>query len=311
MNYYQVQQMSMDEIKAHKVRVERIADENLINALKVDEIKVLYGDIKDYKREVALLEESGKDSSRQIEKVDKTREKLVKLLKKHGFNTIDFVPKYWCKVCKDTGMDGNNICACVKARTTANVMSVDGVKDVETSFENVDFSIFDNPDYMKQVYDKAKKFVEKLDVTKYNNFTILGGVGVGKTHLMECMTNYALDQQRYVIYMSAFKLNQTFLNYHTSHISEKNNIIEPLLECEMLCIDDLGCEQMLNNVTIPMLTMLINERNLASKKTIITSNLSLDEIRERYDYRICSRLLDNNVSLTIMLEGRDLRQKKS
>ena len=93
-------------------------------------------------------------------------------------------------------------------------------------------------------------------------------------------------------------------------MSEKNSIIAPLLECELLCIDDLGCEQMLNNVTIPMLTMLINERNLASKKTVITSNLSLDEIRERYDYRLCSRLLDNNVSLTIMIDGRDLRQKK-
>ncbi|MBE5735141.1 MAG: hypothetical protein E7361_01685 [Clostridiales bacterium] len=309
MNYYQIQQMAIDEIKAHKSKVERIADEKLLSALEIEEIKELYDNIKDMKRDIAVMELEGKDIAKQSDKVEKTREKLLKLLKKNNFNVADFVPKYWCKECKDTGMKGNGICDCVNARATSNIMSVDGSREVEASFDNVNYDIFDNPDYMRQVYDRAKKFVEKIDITKYNNFTILGGVGVGKTHLMECMANFALDNHRYVIYLSAFKLNQTFLNYHTANMAEKNSIIAPLLECEMLCIDDLGCEQMLNNVTIPMLIMLINERNLASKKTVITSNLTLDEIRERYDYRLCSRLLDNNVSLTIMIDGRDLRQK--
>jgi len=309
MNYYQIQQMAIDEIKAHKSKVERIADEKLLSALEIEEIKELYDNIKDMKRDIAVMELEGKDIAKQSDKVEKTREKLLKLLKKNNFNVADFVPKYWCKECKDTGMKGNGICDCVNARATSNIMSVDGSREVEASFDNVNYDIFDNPDYMRQVYDRAKKFVEKIDITKYNNFTILGGVGVGKTHLMECMANFALDNHRYVIYLSAFKLNQTFLNYHTANMAEKNSIIAPLLECEMLCIDDLGCEQMLNNVTIPRLIMLINERNLASKKTVITSNLTLDEIRERYDYRLCSRLLDNNVSLTIMIDGRDLRQK--
>ena len=126
---------------------------------------------------------------------------------------------------------------------------------------------------------------------------------------MECMTNYALSLNKHVIYMSAFRLNQLFLNYHTCAVGEKNNILEPLLECDLLCIDDLGCEQLLNNVTIPMLTMLINERNISSKKTVITTNLTLDDIRERYDYRLCSRLIDKNVSLCLEIVGTDLRQR--
>ena len=310
MNYVQVQNDALDKIVAHKLEVERFADLNLIEALKIPEVKQLYDEIKDLKRQLAFNENSAK-SSQNIEKciVDK-RKQLKKLLQQHNIKLSSLIPKYWCEKCKDSGMYEGQMCSCVKERATKVLMTSQDGNASDVEFANVNFNIFEDKDYVKQAYNIAKTFVEKIDTTKYNNFTILGGVGVGKTYLMQCMANLAMQQNRYVVYMSAFQLNQLFLNYHTAPMLEKNKIIEPVLTCEMLCIDDLGCEQMFNNVTTPMLTMIINERNLSSKKTVITSNLSLDEIRERYDYRLCSRLLDESVSLKIMLSGSDLRQTK-
>ena len=309
MNYYEVQNRAIDEITKHKKVVERVAETNLVEALKLDSISNIYHLIKDKKRELA----ENIDDLKSIQKIDKeiinARKKLRAEFKKHHIKLSSIVPKYWCNKCKDSGYLKGDVCECVKTRTTSLLMSVDGIRPVETTFENTKFDVFSDKEYMVKVYSKAKSFIDKMETTKYNNFTILGGVGVGKTHLMECMANHALTQNRYVIYMSAFRLNQLFLNYHTCPVSEKNSVIEPILQCDFLMIDDLGCEQLLNNVTIPMLTMLINERNISNKKTIITTNLTLDDIRERYDYRLCSRLLDKNVSISIEIKGKDLRQK--
>ncbi len=307
MDYNEIQQQVLIEITNHKTLVERVADEKLIELLKYPEIKTLYDKIKDNKRQIIASNDLKKN-----QKLEKTiaddRKKLLKLASGYNYKNSDFVPHYWCKVCKDSGLNGNKLCQCVKAKTAELSMKNDIGNNI--SFENSNFDLFENKDFVKSLYAKSKEFIDKMDTTKFNNFTLLGGVGVGKTYLLQCMSKYALELNKYVIYLSAFKLNEIFLNYYTSPMSEKNKILKPLIDCEFLCIDDLGCEQLLNNVTVPMLTMLINERNTYNRKTAITSNLSVDEIRERYDYRLCSRLVDTNDSIIFMFEGTDLRQKR-
>jgi len=307
MDYNEIQQQVLLEIRNHKALVERIADENLIKLLYFPEVKKLYDIIKDTKRE--LIASSNKNDVVKLEqKVSNIRQDIIKFAQNHGFKKSDFVAQYWCKKCKDSGLDNSYLCQCVKTKT-AEINMQQGL-DTNIGFDKANFDIFDNKEFVKSLYNKAQTFIDKLETTKFNNFTILGGVGVGKTYLLQCMSRYALEKNKYVIYLSAFRLNEIFLNYYTSPMSEKNKILKPLLDCELLCIDDLGCEQLLNNVTVPMLTMLINERNSAGRKTAITSNLSINEIRERYDYRLCSRLVDTKDSIIFMFEGIDLRQKR-
>ena len=308
MNYNEMQQEVINDILTHKTKVERVADANLISLLKIEELKELYDKIKDQKRELAKLEKTTKQSQNLENCILSDRAKLIKLAKLKNIDFLGLIPKYWCKKCKDTTIDGKQICACVKKLTTERLMLSE--IDDNASFETANFDIFENKDFVKSLYKKAKLYIDKMDTTKFNNFTILGGVGVGKTNLLQCMSKYALELNRYVIYLSAFRLNETFLNYYTAPMADKNRILKPLLDCEVLFIDDLGCEQLLNNVTVPMLTMLINERSSVRKKTVITSNLSIDEIRDRYDYRLCSRLVDTNESIIISFEGTDLRQKR-
>ena len=307
MQIFELRQKAFDDITNHKIMVERVAEGNLLHALQVTEIKKLYDDIKDNKRQLATLQNNPKLSEKLEKCIVRDRDKIKKLFASNNLDITAVVPKYWCHKCKDTGLYGKGMCECVNARVSKYLMNTEA-QCGEADFAKADFSIFADPKYTKMVYSKAQAFVDKMDTTKYNNFSILGGVGVGKTYLMECMANRAMNLGKYVIYMSAFRLNQAFLKYYTAPMSDKNSILQPLLDCDLLCIDDLGCEQLLNNVTVPMLIMLVNERNTAGKKTIITSNLSLDEIRERYDYRLCSRLVDHSVSIAIELSGSDLRQ---
>ena len=76
----------------------------------------------------------------------------------------------------------------------------------------------------------------------------------------------------------------------------------------VLMLDDLGSEPLIRNITIEVLFNLINERLIRGRSTVISTNLKLEELRERYTERIVSRISDPATSLVITLEGKDLRR---
>ena len=79
---------------------------------------------------------------------------------------------------------------------------------------------------------------------------------------------------------------------------------EDIYGCDLLIVDDLGTE-ITNNFVASQLFSCLNERNLRQKSTIISTNLSLEEIRDRYSDRIFSRIT-SSFSLC-KLTGPDIR----
>ena len=75
-----------------------------------------------------------------------------------------------------------------------------------------------------------------------------------------------------------------------------NNFYQSILDCDLLIIDDLGTES-LNSMKLSELFTILNTRilNLNSKitKTIISTNLSLQNLFNTYDERIVSRIIGN------------------
>ena len=64
----------------------------------------------------------------------------------------------------------------------------------------------------------------------------------------------------------------------------------------------------IENVTVEELFNLINERQNARKCTVLSTNLTLNEIKTRYTERILSRLRDAHACQTLQFLGRDIRQ---
>ena len=88
-------------------------------------------------------------------------------------------------------------------------------------------------------------------------------------------------------------------------MQDKNRLWKTFEDADAILIDDLGTEQVLNNVTIPYLLELLTERT--DKVTIITTNLSALDLEQRYGQRIVSRLLDKKLSYPLIFKGNDLR----
>ena len=90
---------------------------------------------------------------------------------------------------------------------------------------------------------------------------------------------------------------------------EKTNIEDNILNVDLLIIDDLGAERV-NDLKISELFNIINSRLLNPKlKTLISSNLTIEELFKTYTNRIGSRLVGNYKFLRFF--GEDIRFKKA
>lgn len=299
-------------ISDRKTHAEMTADQYLRDVLENPEIAKLYENCNSLKYEIAKTQFENKSAKKLIEKYNTTRTQLHTLIKDNGHNIQNLKPNYTCKLCNDTGIKNNKPCICYNTLLNSCLLKSSGINHKLPSFKNIDYSVYDKENIQK-VQDIVKilqEIVKKYPQTTKKMFNMIGNVGVGKTYITECFVDLAIKKGLYTVYTTAQSLNNELLTYHLAPLSEKKDIIEKYLNADILCIDDLGTENILKNVTVEYLYMIINERQNNNKFTLITSNLSPKQIMETYDERIFSRMIDKEKCITVSFNGSDLRLKK-
>jgi DNA replication protein DnaC len=132
--------------------------------------------------------------------------------------------------------------------------------------------------------------------------------------MSNCIANSLLKKGKTVLYQTAPVLLETVINnkMNKSRIATENDFYKNVLESDLLIIDDLGTE-FINSMTISELFSILNTRllNLNSKitKTIISTNLGIENIFNNYDERIGSRIV--GYYDMYYFYGDDLRFKKN
>ena len=298
-----VREKAIKEILRRKLRAESDAERNINEALQDDDIKLLFLKCKKLIVDIAKAEVGGIKSTGLRDEYNATREALGQLLKSKNIDKATLNPIYNCAKCKDTGIIGVTDCECLKKAINNEYIKLSGIDITNFATFDDNYDVFENKDMVKVIYDKMKKFIDEVHNTQIDVVVIMGGTGVGKTHLMECMTTHALANNKLIKYSSAFNFNQDMLE-------EKEDILAPYLNSEILFIDDLGTENKINNVTNEYLYLVINDRMANHKKTVITTNLNFAQIQSVYGERIFSRLVHKKHSLKINFVGNDLRVKK-
>lgn len=116
----------------------------------------------------------------------------------------------------------------------------------------------------------------------------------GKTFMSNCIANELLKNGKTVLYQTAPILLENVINYKMSKQKDSlDNIYKSILDSDLLIIDDLGTES-LNSMKLSELFTILNTRilNLNHKptKTIISTNLNINDIFNNYEERIGSRI---------------------
>ncbi len=234
------------------------------------------------------------------------------LLRENGYPDDYLAPVYECGKCSDTGYIDGRKCSCLRAAEVELIYEQSHIKNLlETeNFSQLSYSYYEGEhlEKFKKAVQICQNFIKSFN-SDYQNLFFYGTVGTGKSFLSCCVAKELIDMGNLVIYFSAAQLFDT-LSKSTFEKDSKEaaaGIAEDVYGCDLLIIDDLGTE-LTNSFVSSQLFSCLNNRFLRKKSTIITTNLSLSELRDRYSDRIFSRITSNYE--VCKLTGNDIRMKK-
>ncbi len=231
------------------------------------------------------------------------------LLKSKALDENYLNNSYECKVCSDTGYISKDngiieMCKCRKNIYAQKLKELAGVPENHI-FENFNLDYYSDSEdknkygisvspreLMKCVLDRCVRFVNDFEKIDKDNMVFIGKSGLGKTFLANCIINALTDRCFSCMYVSATDLFKYFASgfYGRDDCSE---IVDLILNCNLLVIDDLGSEKQTETRYAELLDIL-NKRESNNKnklcKTIITTNMMPAQIKKNYDERVFSRI---------------------
>ena len=203
------------------------------------------------------------------------------------------------------------LCSCFKKMLITENIKSSGIGSLieRQSFDNFDIERYradsELYEHMKINVAKAKKFAESFG-KPYGNLLLMGKTGVGKTHISTSIAKVVIESGYNVIYDSSQNIVSDFeADRFKSGYGPYEPKADKYLECDLLIIDDLGTE-FVNQFTISCLYNLINTRQNRALPTVVSTNLSTEELITKYEGRISSRLLGAGVTV-LMFDGDDYR----
>lgn len=248
------------------------------------------------------------DFSKNLEKLKKQKQAILKSL---NISEKDLAPIYECNICQDTGYvkKENHIvmCNCLKQRLYNSLYNTSNMGDLEKeNFSTFDLNYYSSEcspekyhsnlsprENIKKIKTICQDFITNFSSNQQKNLLFTGNTGLGKTFLSNCIAKEILEKGHTVLYQTSQNLLDHIIN-NRFHSQSSDNFEQTVLDVDLLIIDDLGTES-INSIKLAELFNILNTRilnqNRKLSKTIISTNLTLQDLFAIYDERIVSRLV--------------------
>ncbi|MBR3019295.1 MAG: ATP-binding protein [Clostridia bacterium] len=244
--------------------------------------------------------------------------RIAGMLLEKGYPADYLAPVCKCPLCGDTGYIYENSvqrqCECLKIAYQQALARTDGSGQETQTFAAFDPLRFpDVPlpgtdvtqrEYMGIVRNKCRQFADNVGVGPIKTLLLHGGSGLGKTFLLNCVGHEAQERGVSTVSVSAYDLLTDLKNAYFSRNGENADVY---FDSKLLLIDDLGMEPLMENITVEQIYNLLSSREKRRLYTVITTNLSREEMKKRYTERVISRLLDTRAGMAIAFRGQDIR----
>lgn len=277
--------------------------------------------------QLVLASNHKNDINKINNKITKLKKEKKSLLSEFGYSEQDFEPIYECNRCNDTGYisteNGSILCSCIKQKLYNLEYNNSNIYDLKNqNFNNFNLMLYSDKvnydkykskvsprDNMLSIKQTCETFINNFDDPQENNLLFCGNTGLGKTFLSSCIANEIIKKGKTVLYQTAPLMLDKIIDYKFGKTDD--NITKTIYSVDLLIIDDLGTETK-NSIKITELFNILNSRLLNQNnkitKTIISTNLSLQELYDNYEERIVSRIIGNYNACYFY--GDDIRIKK-
>ena len=241
--------------------------------------------------------------------LQREREELVRQFFEEGY--LDDSPI--CRLCGGTGYVGSTMCECLTELCRQEQKKEISILAGKESFSQFRLDYY--PDRIDPMYGASPRTIMERNFQtckRYalyfsqnaGNLLFVGGTGLGKTFLSACIARTVADRGFSVAYETAAHLFGNLEKARFNPTEDSRREAEKYTSCDLLILDDLGTEMPGQFVTAALYSLL-NDRLLAGKPMVISTNLNVEEMNRRYSPQIASRLHGGFTRLTFV--GEDIR----
>ena len=274
-------------------------------------------ELKSMGAEVALAAlQGGEEGRAMLARIEERnlalQEKRTALLAQMGYPADYTTPPYECPKCRDTGFVDAKMCGCMRRDLILAAYESSGLGSLmqRQSFENFDLSYYGaDAARMRENFNSLRQYAESFGEGA-ESLILMGGTGLGKTHLSTAVARRVIQRGYDVFYTGAIEMFADFERAKFGMGEDKKDAADGLArytECDLLILDDLGTETA-NQFTSSCLYLVLNTRINLRRATIINTNLTYKDIQTRYADRITSRLFGEFVVKSFT--GVDIRRQK-
>lgn len=242
------------------------------------------------------------------------------LLRQMGLPEDALDDKPACALCGDTGYHDGRVCSCLRTyygqeqqRELSRMLDLGN-----QSFDSFDLDYY--PDQFipgkgttmrrhmeERVYNSCAEYAQHFG-RKPENLLLFGAPGLGKTHLSAAIAREVSGKGFSVVYDTAGHVFSRFERQKFDRDTElADTDVDRVLRCDLLILDDLGTE-MTTAFVQSALYQIVNTRLMERRSTIISTNLTPDQLASRYSPQLASRITGEYALLPFV--GEDIRKKK-
>ena len=226
----------------------------------------------------------------------------------------------WARVSRD-GAEGVVRCECVKSSRSERLLENAKIPLRYAHCELENFDILPSPDRsIENAKIAAEKFVDEYPMSQPFGLLFMGPQGVGKTHLAVGIIKSLMRLKSVECLFRTFPelLKEIQNSYNPVSQASELSVLAPILETEVLVLDELGAQNPSSWVR-DTVGYVLNYRYNENKVTILTTNYKDEEDRkdatlgitdtlsERIGVRMRSRLFE--MCKTIKMDGKDFRRE--
>ena len=257
---------------------------------------------------VAAALRQGEDPARAVREVRERnlaiQQERAVLLGALGLPEDALDDKPACPLCGDTGWQGAKMCRCLRELCAREqIAELSKLLDLgEQSFDTFRMDYYSQSPWpggtsprenMELVYEVCLNYAQKFGRFPIRNLFLTGAPGLGKTFLSACIARTVSEKGHSVVYDTAGNIFAQFearkFQRDSADGQEARDETRRYLNCDLLILDDLGSE-LTTQFTQSALYELVNSRLAGEKHTVISTNLSMEEVARRYTPQIASRL---------------------